>query len=55
MWGEGSEGASPDVDPTLECCRPLKVEVWEVPEELLKNWRRFKAEKYEGSHGLVKK
>ncbi|KZT38185.1 hypothetical protein SISSUDRAFT_986622 [Sistotremastrum suecicum HHB10207 ss-3] len=54
MWGEGSEGEDPNVDPTLECCRPLKVEVWELPEESLKDWKHFTAAKYEGSHGLAK-
>lgn len=58
MWGEGAvpEGSSPDEDPTLECCRPLRVEVWEIPEKTLKdgNWESPKplGELYKGLHGM---
>jgi len=53
MWGEGAnvEGSE---DPTLECCRPLGIEVYSVPTSALDNWTPPKVafEAYSGGHGL---
>lgn len=50
MWGEGVEGD----DPSLECCRPLGVEVFSLPPDLLQGWSQpveaFRA--YKGGHAL---
>ncbi|KAL1582051.1 hypothetical protein WHR41_09352 [Cladosporium halotolerans] len=45
--GEGEGGMK-------ECCRPLKVEVFELEDEegVLKGWEEPKVPKYEGRHGL---
>ncbi|KAF5348094.1 hypothetical protein D9757_013746 [Collybiopsis confluens] len=39
MWGEGST-ESTSADPTLECCRPLGVEVYSLPEGWLEKHNR---------------
>lgn len=56
MWGEGSEVIAEGTDPTLECCRPLGVDVYDLVkrEELLEGWSeaRPRGEAYKGAHGL---
>lgn len=53
MWGEGASEVETE-DPTLECCRPLGVEVWSLPPGALKGWSQpveaFQA--YKGSHAM---
>lgn len=54
MWGEdaGGDGHS---DPTLECCRPLGVEVYRLPEGFLdaQGWVEPApfGQLYKGHHG----
>lgn len=57
MWGESSDGTtSQDQDPTLECCRPLRVEVWSIPEKTLVEGKWKSPEPlgtlYKGMHGM---
>ncbi len=60
MWGEGSasEGAEGD-DPTLECCRPLGVEVYDLDdkEKVLQGWQEAQpnGRLYKGQHGCKAK
>lgn len=55
MWGEGTEALEGD-DPTLECCRPLGVEVWRLPDGWLgsKGWKESAPAgvSYKGNHGM---
>ena len=56
MWGEGSEATPDDEDPTLECCRPLGVQVHELvnKEKVLQGWTSPEpfGRLYQGAHGL---
>jgi len=45
IWGPGA------ADP-LKVCRPLGVEVYDVPSALLANWKPPSASDYSGMHGL---
>jgi len=49
MWGEGIPEGD---DPALACCRPLKVEVFKLPESVLNNWKPWVGETYKGDHGF---
>lgn len=53
MWGEGAEAGEAE-DPTLECCRPLGIEIYSVASDALKDWKppvpAFEA--YKGAHGM---
>ncbi|KAF5366861.1 hypothetical protein D9757_011920 [Collybiopsis confluens] len=55
MWGEGST-ESTSADPMLECCRPLGVEVYSLPEGWLEkhNWKEAlpNGPAYKGQHAL---
>lgn len=46
----GEEGEKKSM---LECCRPLKVEVFRLEDEsLLKDWTEFRSPDYAGRHGM---
>ncbi|KAF8509780.1 hypothetical protein BU17DRAFT_77811 [Hysterangium stoloniferum] len=45
-------GWSADNDKALACCRPLKVEVFRIPDVTLRDWKPWTAAKYIGNHGL---
>jgi len=53
MWGPD---IPPGEDPSLDCCRPLKVEVFRIKEKsgVLREWESPKEarEAYKGAHGL---
>lgn len=63
-WGEGDEmkgeeGGSEEKEKKekksmLECCRPLKVEVFELKERdvVLKDWKPYERPDYRGRHGM---
>ncbi|GIZ46321.1 hypothetical protein CKM354_000945000 [Cercospora kikuchii] len=55
-WGEGGEGVGKEEEKKsmLECCRPLKVEVFELKERdvVLKDWTPFERADYRGRHGM---
>lgn len=56
-WGEGGEGAveeGKEKKSMLECCRPLKVEVFELEERdvVLKDWKQYERPNYRGRHGM---
>lgn len=37
----------------LDCCRPLKVEVFKLDDEnILKDWKQFESPDYAGRHGM---
>ena len=52
MWGDG---VPPGEDPSLECCRPLKVEVLKPDAEALRFWAAPEFTTYKGNHGLQAK
>ena len=53
LWGPD---ISPDEDHSLECCRPLKVQVFRLNEKetILANWKspEIAGKAYHGAHGL---
>ncbi|KAE9389429.1 hypothetical protein BT96DRAFT_967971 [Gymnopus androsaceus JB14] len=55
MWGEGATEAT-TADPTLECCRPLGVEVYRLPDGWLteRGWKEAmpNGRAYKGGHAL---
>lgn len=56
-WGWGEGGAREDGEgkrkSMLECCRPLKVEVFKIEDgQVLKGWEEFKSPEYRGMHGM---
>lgn len=53
MWGEGAQQTD-EVDETLACCRPLGVEVHDVPQEVLQGWTAPEpyGRMYKGQHAL---
>lgn len=59
MWGWGESGGGAEEEgkekkSMLECCRPLKVEVFELEERdvLLKNRKQYESPDYRGRHGM---
>lgn len=56
MWGEDAVPDNTNEDPTLECCRPLGVEVYRLPSEWLveQGWKESQPNGplYKGGHGL---
>ena len=56
MWGPD---VPPGEDPSLECCRPLKVEVYRLEDKssVLASWKspEFAGNAYHGAHGLIAK
>lgn len=56
-WGEGGEGVKGEEEKKksmLECCRPLKVEVFELEDRdvVLKDWKPYESPDYRGRHGM---
>lgn len=54
-WGEGGEGVKGEEKKNmLECCRPLKVEVFELEDRdvVLKDWKPYESPDYRGRHGM---
>jgi uncharacterized protein YcgI (DUF1989 family) len=52
-WGEGGAGEEGEKKSMLDCCRPLRVEVYTLDDEsLLKDWKPFEPPKYKGLHGM---
>lgn len=54
-WGEGGEGVEGEEKKSmLECCRPLKVEVFELEDRdvVLKDWKPYESPDYRGRHGM---
>ncbi|KAJ1020452.1 hypothetical protein NDA13_005770 [Ustilago tritici] len=58
MWGEGA-AAEGEEDPTLECCRPFGVEVYDLAErdKVLEGWKESESygRLYKGLHGAKTK
>lgn len=57
-WGEGGEGEieeGKEKKSMLECCRPLKVEVFELQDrqDVLKDWKQYERPAYQGRHGMA--
>jgi uncharacterized protein YcgI (DUF1989 family) len=52
-WGEGGAGEEGEKKSMLDCCRPLRAEVYTLDDEsLLKDWKQFEPPKYKGLHGM---
>jgi uncharacterized protein YcgI (DUF1989 family) len=52
-WGEGGGGEEGEKKSMVECCRPLKVEVFKLEDEaVLEGWRQPQVPAYEGRHGM---
>ncbi|KJY01072.1 meiotic chromosome segregation protein [Zymoseptoria brevis] len=52
-WGEGGAGEEGEKKSMIDCCRPLKVEVFKLDDEsVLKGWREPERPRYEGNHGM---
>lgn len=52
-WGEGGEGEAQDKKSMLECCRPLKVEVFKITDaKVLEGWVAPQSPAYRGAHGM---
>lgn len=51
MWGEDVKS---DEDESLECCRPLGIEIFNLPKEVLHSWTSPEPNgiAYKGGHGL---
>ncbi|KAL0581426.1 hypothetical protein V5O48_000580 [Marasmius crinis-equi] len=54
-WGEGGEGEEGVKKSMVDCCRPLKVEVFKIEneEQVLKDWSEPKPPNYRGRHGMT--
>ncbi len=53
-WGEGGGGEEGEKKSMLECCRPLKVEVFKIDDgAVLAGWKRPQPPAYRGKHGMV--
>ncbi|TKA80533.1 hypothetical protein B0A49_01024 [Cryomyces minteri] len=52
-WGEGGAGKGNEKKSMLDCCRPLKVEVWSLTDEkVLEGWKEPETPRYRGMHGM---
>lgn len=52
-WGEGGAGEEGEKKSMLDCCRPLRAEVYSLEDEsLLQGWAQFEPPKYTGLHGM---
>lgn len=52
-WGEGGAGEEGEKKSMLDCCRPIKVEVFKITDEsILEGWKEFESPKYRGMHGM---
>lgn len=53
-WGEGGEGAEGEKKSMIDCCRPLKVEVFKLADEkVLTGWQEPQRPAYKGNHGMT--
>ena len=52
-WGEGGGGEEGETKSMLECCRPLKVEVFKLKDgKVLNDWQEPRRPAYPGAHGV---
>jgi uncharacterized protein YcgI (DUF1989 family) len=52
-WGEGGGGEEGEKKSMVDCCRPLKVEVFALKDQsVLKGWEEPKVPDYRGRHGM---
>lgn len=52
-WGEGGGGEEGEKKTMLDCCRPLKVEVFKLKDQsVLDSWRQPQVPQYYGHHGM---
>jgi len=52
-WGEGGAGEDGEKKSMLDCCRPLKVEVFRILDDaVLKGWTEPQPPAYHGLHGM---
>jgi uncharacterized protein YcgI (DUF1989 family) len=52
-WGEGGKEDGENAGGMKECCRPLKVEIFELEDvSVLEGWEQPKGPGYKGRHGL---
>ncbi|KAK3725411.1 hypothetical protein LTR37_000381 [Vermiconidia calcicola] len=52
-WGEGGEGEGQEKKSMLDCCRPLKVEVFKITDSKeLERWVAPQSPAYRGAHGM---
>lgn len=53
-WGEGGDGEEGEKKSMLDCCRPLKVEVFALSDpSVLKGWEEPHRPAYKGAHGMT--
>ncbi|KAK0276319.1 hypothetical protein LTR35_010644 [Friedmanniomyces endolithicus] len=53
-WGEGGDGEEGQKTSMLECCRPLKVEVFRLENaSVLKGWKEPEMPQYRGRHAYL--
>ena len=53
-WGEGGSGEAGERPTMLDCCRSLKVEVFELNnQEVLSGWKESTPPAYRGMHGMA--
>lgn len=53
-WGEGGGGEEGEKKSMLDCCRPLKVEVFKIDDQsVLSEWKEPQSPQYRGVHGLT--
>jgi uncharacterized protein YcgI (DUF1989 family)/GrpB-like predicted nucleotidyltransferase (UPF0157 family) len=52
-WGEGTAADGGEKKSMIDCCRPLKVEVFKMTDDtVLRNWKPFQPPAYQGVHGM---
>ncbi|KAK4556744.1 hypothetical protein LTR86_006315 [Recurvomyces mirabilis] len=53
-WGEGGGGEDEEAKTMLDCCRPLKVEVFKLEDDgVLAGWKEPQVSAYKGRHGMT--
>ncbi|EMC92207.1 hypothetical protein BAUCODRAFT_281876 [Baudoinia panamericana UAMH 10762] len=53
-WGEGGAGEEGEKKSMLDCCRPLKVDVFSLADQsVLEGWTRIEPPTYRGRHGMT--
>lgn len=52
QWGWGEDSDNLESSKMVDCCRKLTVEVYDVEEEALKEWKSPEVVDYRGRHGL---
>lgn len=52
-WGEGGGSEEGEKKSMLDCCRPLRVEVYSLKTgKVLEGWSEAQHPKYQGRHGM---